>query len=160
MKCLKREAKMSKFSKKSFSNLSTCHPDIQTVMEQVIEFFDFTVVYGHRSPEVQKLLFDQGRDKNGKIIDKKKVVTNCDGYKKPSKHNALPSEGIDIIKYPMDWEDVESAIYLAGFVIGISELLFAIGRISHKLKWGGDWDSDRDMTDQNFMDYFHFEVIK
>jgi hypothetical protein len=28
-----------------------------------------------------------------------------------------------------------------------------------KLRWGGDWDSDKDTKDQNFNDLPHFELI-
>jgi hypothetical protein len=27
------------------------------------------------------------------------------------------------------------------------------------IRWGGDWDSDGDLTDQTFDDLFHLEVV-
>ena len=28
------------------------------------------------------------------------------------------------------------------------------------IRWGGDWDSDNNLNDQNFMDLVHFELKK
>jgi len=40
----------------------------------------------HRLTEEQQFLFSLGRDKDGNVIDKSKVVTNCDGIKNISAH--------------------------------------------------------------------------
>jgi peptidoglycan L-alanyl-D-glutamate endopeptidase CwlK len=38
--------------------------------------------------------------------------------------------------------------------------LLVEGKISHAIRWGGDWDSDDIFDDQNFDDLPHFELVK
>lgn len=152
---------MPKYSKKSSQELSTCNSDLQKVFNIVIKFFDCTILYGNRSRELQFELFKQGRSKvDGKwvVVDKKLVVTDKDGYTNLSKHNYIPSEAVDAIPYPLNWGDTNRMRYFAGFVVGIAQYLYSIGEISHRIKWGGDWDSDTDLSDQNFNDLVHFEI--
>jgi len=40
-----------------------------------------------------------------------------------------------------------------------AERLYNEGKITHKLRWGGDWDSDKVFDDQNFDDLPHFELV-
>lgn len=69
-----------------------------------------------------------------------------------SKHNSNPSMGIDVAPYPIDWNDIKRFYHFGGFVQSRAESL------GIKLRWGGDWDSDRDLNDQTFMDLVHFEL--
>ncbi|MBC8554402.1 MAG: M15 family peptidase [Candidatus Brocadiales bacterium] len=148
---------MATYGKKSLEALSSADPRWTTVMRVVITIIDNSILYGNRSPETQFDLFKLGRkqDENGdwQIVDKSKVVTYKDGYEKLSTHNTSPSKAIDAVKYPIDWEDREGAILFAGFVLGVAK--------AHgwKVRWGGDWDGDADLTDQSFMDLYHFEFI-
>ena len=32
-------------------------------------------------------------------------------------------------------------------------------KITHKIRWGGDWDSDGEIKDNNFDDLVHIEII-
>lgn len=128
---------MPKFSKDSLEKLQTCHIDIQKVMQEVIKHFDFTIIYGHRGKEIQD-----------------KLYPNFSKVKFPdSKHNKTPSLAIDIAPYPIDWNDINRFIYLAGFVVGIANSI-GIG-----LRWGGDWNKDTELKDNRFNDMGHFELI-
>ncbi len=51
-------------------------------------------------------------------------------------------------------------IFLAGIVIGIADEMYKSGEVSHKVRWGGDWDRDGDFNDETFKDLWHFELIK
>ncbi|MFY0654993.1 MAG: M15 family metallopeptidase [Cyclobacteriaceae bacterium] len=155
------------FGNKSFSNIQTCERDIQTILNQVIKItrVDFGVSHGTRSPEVQFELYKQGRKETstGWIIeDKSKVVTYCDGYEKKSKHNYEPSKAFDIYAFvngKATWNK-DYLLYLGGLIIGVSELLYEQEKITHKLKWGANWDMDDEIiTDQGFMDLPHFELV-
>jgi len=154
---------MSNYSSSSQRKLDTAHKDLQTVFREVIRIFDNTIVYGHRSPELQLDLFKQGRkqDSSGKwiIVDKSKVVTYCDGTSNKSDHNYYPSRAIDSVPYPIDWKDTERMYYFAGHVKAIAYVLKAQGRITHSIGWGGDWDDDTMVHDQTFMDLAHFYII-
>lgn len=133
---------MPKFSQASLDQLSTCDPRIQAVLDAVIGLFDFTVLEGHRGEAAQNRAYARGlsqvRWPNGR-------------------HNSIPSKAVDIAPYPIDWSSTEAArqrfCYLAGFVMSEA------ARQGVSLRWGGDWDGDRDTRDEHFRDLGHFEIL-
>ena len=128
---------MPAYSEKSKAKLATCHPMLRTVFGTVIQAFDNTILCGHRGQKEQDAAFDSGRSR----------------VKFPNgKHNQVPSLAVDTAPYPIDWKNIKRFIYFGGFVMGVA---FALGI---KLRWGGDWDSDTKLDDQNFNDYPHFEL--
>lgn len=128
---------MPEFSGKSKARLSTCHPQIIQVMNVAIRKVDFTILHGHRGEAEQTKLYAGGLSK----------------LQWPdSTHNKKPSLGIDIAPWPIDWEDRERFVFVAGIVLGVAECL------GFNFRWGGDWDGDTDLHDQTFMDLGHFEV--
>lgn len=127
-----------KFSERSKQNLSQCHPDLQKIALAVLEIHDCTVIEGHRPKEEQDKAFHSGKSK----------------LKWPeSKHNKKPSEAIDLVPYPIDWNDKNRFYYFAGLVMGTAHSL------GINLRWGGDWDGDNSFKDQNFHDLPHFERV-
>ena len=137
---------MYKFSKRSRDNLSTASTNLQKLFNEVIKEVDCTVICGHRSPEEQFELFKKGREnKNFKwvVVDKSKVVTNIDGRAKKSNHNYLPSRAVDVVPYPLDWNDI-AAFKKLGEVVKRKAKELGI-----KISWGGDW--------QTLKDYPHYE---
>mgnify|MGYP003651971829 CR=1 FL=1 len=155
------------FGSKSFNKVNTCHRDLQTILNQAIKLtrVDFGVSHGYRKPEEQFELYKKGRKEvsgGWKIEDKSKVVTYLDGFEKKSKHNHEPSRAFDIYAFvngKANWNK-DYLIYLGGIIISASEILYEQGKTTHKLRWGGNWDSDSEIiTDQNFMDLPHFELI-
>ena len=146
---------MAKFGRKSLSKLKTCHSDLRVIAHEAINDYDFTFIFGYRTPAFQFGLFKKGRKKiNGvwKIVDKKKVVTHKDGYVKKSRHNSFPSTAMDLGPWPLDWEDKEEFSFLAGHIMSVANRLFYEGRIKNKLFWGARWRS--------FKDYPHFQLRK
>lgn len=129
---------MPEFSQKSRERLGTCHSDLQGLFIAVAETYDCTVIEGHRSNERQDSLFAEGKSKlrGGQ-----------------STHNSRPSMGVDVAPYPIDWKDSRRFYHFAGFVEGVASGL------GLKIRWGGDWDSDKDFNDQNFNDLVHFELL-
>ena len=67
-------------------------------------------------------------------------------------HNKKPSKAIDVAPYPIDWDDRERMTYFAGYVKGIAMML------GIPIRWGGDWNSNNDLKDNNFDDLPHFEL--
>jgi len=67
-------------------------------------------------------------------------------------HNHHPSLAVDVAPYPIDWENTNRFFYLAGLVEGIAAMMGV------KVRFGGDWDSDKDFSDQKFNDLVHFEI--
>lgn len=136
---------MPKFSQSSFSKLSTCHPDLQALMYDVIKYFDCTVLEGYRNESDQEKAFAAG---NTKL------------HWPHGKHNRLPSMAIDVAPYPIDWNNSKRMYWFAGYVMGTAQKLKDEGKMTHSVRFGGDWDSDKDITDQKFNDLVHFELVE
>ena len=140
-----------KFSKRSLAQLATCHPDLQRILTEALKVsdIDFGISEGHRPAAKQKEYFDAGKSK-------------IDGVKKKSKHNLTPSMAADTYAYVggVSYKQ-KDIIFLAGVVTATANSLFAQGEITHKVRWGGNWDRDGEIiTDQNFQDLVHFELYK
>ena len=142
---------MARFGKRSQGNLDTCHPDLQRLFSEVVRWFDCSVIYGYRDEELQNELFN-----------KVPAVTKV---KWPdSAHNTVPSNGIDVVPYPIRWPDKKNRpetflkdmgrFYMFdGFVLATAQQM-GIEIIS-----GSDWDRDFDLLDQSFDDLAHFQRV-
>ena len=128
---------MAKFGRRSKERLKSCDKKLQKVFNEVIKHVDCSVLEGHRSAERQNKLYDEGKTK----------VRYPDG-----RHNADPSRAVDVVPYPIDWDDRERFHLFAGFVIGIARSM------NIKLRWGGDWNMNFEVDDNNFDDFPHFEI--
>ena len=136
---------MYSYSLKSSKNLGTCHIDLQTIFYQIIKTFDCTIVQGTRGKKEQNELFKK---------EKTKVQ-----YPN-SKHNKKPSMAVDAVPYPIDWKDTNRMKYFAGHVVGIAAILYHQGKITHLVRWGGDWNKNTELKDNKFQDFPHFELYK
>tara|TARA_Y100001963_G_scaffold66293_1_gene92402 strand:- start:114 stop:506 length:393 start_codon:yes stop_codon:yes gene_type:complete len=128
---------MAKFGNKSKKNLSTCHEDLQKVFNEVIKYVDCSVLEGHRDERTQDRLFEEGKTKVRYPM---------------GRHNSSPSRAVDVVPYPIDWEDRERFHLFAGFVLGVAR------RMGITLRWGGDWNMNFEVDDNNFDDFPHFEL--
>lgn len=138
------------FSDISKERLSLVHQDLHVLFNEVIKYFDCSVIYGIRTTEEQQELYAQGRTKPGYI------VTYKDGIINKSKHQ----EGlaVDVVPYPINWKDRDRLIYFAGFVKGIAKRLKEEGKIKNNIICGIDWDDDTDLSDQSLFDAVHFQI--
>lgn len=152
---------MPKFGSGSLENLEGVHPLLVALAHWVVNIFDVSIIYGKRSEEEQKELYAIGRTKE---LDRD-PVTNLDGVKKKSKHQ-VQEDGfawaIDVAPYPVSFENKRKVLarfyMMAGyFFAGASILLKGTG---YAIRWGGDWDTDKEFTDQNFDDLPHIELVK
>lgn len=98
----------------------------------------------HRSIEEQKELYSQGRD------DKKDKVTNCDGVKKKSKHNYLPSLAFDIAFLRIGTRELSWDTFLFDRFNKYVQEFAHVNNV--KIRWGG--------TFKSFVDAPHFEIAK
>lgn len=133
-----------KFSETSKKHLSEAHIDLQILFHEVIKFIDCSVLVGYRNEVDQNLFFGTGKSEKR--------------YPE-SKHNKIPSMAVDVAPYPINWDDLKRFYYFGGVVKGIAKMLLEKKYISHEIRWGGDWDGDNDLNDQNFNDLVHFELI-
>jgi peptidoglycan L-alanyl-D-glutamate endopeptidase CwlK len=128
---------MPRFGKRSLKQLSTCHADLSEVFYEVIKTVDCSVLEGHRSKDRQNALYEEGKTK----------------VKYPKgRHNHSPSRAVDVVPYPIDWNDRERFHLFAGFVLGIAK-----SKGIH-LRWGGDWNQNWEVDDNQFDDFPHFEL--
>lgn len=134
---------MPKYGRDSLDRLYTCDPDIQKVFFRVVEIIDNTIIEGHRGEKKQNEYYN--------VRPQKSKVPWPEG-----KHNSIPSNAVDAAPYyhgKISW-DQRHCLFFAGIVIGVAEMM------GIKLRWGGDWDSDREpVTDQDFQDLVHFEGV-
>ena len=130
---------MPRFGKRSRDRLSTCDKDLQMLFKEVIRYVDCSILEGHREKDRQNSLYEEGKTK----------------VKYPrGRHNASPSRAVDVVPYPIDWEDRERMTLFAGFVLGVAS------QMGIDIRWGGDWDKDFEVKDNMFDDFPHFELIK
>ena len=152
----------------SLQRLGTAHELLQHLMKRVGTHYPNTILEGERSEEQQRKNVEKGVSKT---MD--------------SKHVRSPAEAVDTAPDPLEWpqtgklksriesvagqltdeqeteimalvgeyvKDVARYYYFGGFVLGTAE------ELGIDIRWGGDWDGDRDLDDQSFDDLVHFEV--
>jgi peptidoglycan L-alanyl-D-glutamate endopeptidase CwlK len=139
---------MPSFGKGSLKHLNSCDPKIKKLFTTVVKTYDCSAICGHRDKAGQDEAVRKGNSKT----------------KWPnSKHNGMPSRALDIAPYPIDWgiigpmakrkKAINRFYHFAGYVLATAE------RLNIKVRWGGDWDGDKDFSDQNFDDLVHWELV-
>lgn len=128
---------MPRFGPISRTRLATAHPDLQRLFNTVVSQFDCMVLEGERTEEQQR---ENVRKGTSKTMD--------------SRHLDRPSNAVDVVPYPVDWEDTQRFIFFAGFVLGVASQLGLC------IRWGGDWNRNLRLNDNTFNDLVHFELCK
>ena len=116
-----------KLGLRSRQNLSGVHADLVAVVEMALSIsqVDFTVIEGIRSLDRQKQLLAAGKSTTLK-----------------SRH--LTGHAVDMVPWPVDWEDLERFEQMAEAMKTAAESL------EIPIVWGGDW--------KTFYDAPHFEL--
>ena len=147
----------------SLAKLSTCHPLLQDLIKAVDAFWPVEVLQGQRTEE-----------------EHLQQVAAGTSHTNHSKHVNTPALAVDVGPSPIQWPDDPSIKddpslppterqarererhirwqrwhVFGGFVLGMAA---SMGH-AKDIRWGGDWDSDKDFRDQTFNDLPHFEVI-
>jgi len=126
---------MPSFSKSSMLHLITCHKDLQTLFFEVIKTYDCTVTCGFRNKADQEKAFDAGTSQLHFPF---------------GKHNRNPSYAVDVVPYPVDWNDLERFKEMSVVVKSTINNLKEGRKIASNIAWGGDWAT--------FKDYPHWEI--
>ena len=124
---------MYKFGKRSRDRLRGVDVRLVNVLNQLIKIMDVTIIEGLRSAERQEELLAKGATKV-----------------KYSKH--MEGKAVDLAPYPIDWAERERYHYMGGMIRGIAK------QLNVPIRWGGDWDSDGEIKDNNFDDLVHVEI--
>lgn len=130
------------WGKRSKEVYATLDPVLQDIVDYVLhEVADISLIKGHRNQREQDEAFRKGTSQ----------------LKWPhGKHNSLPSTAVDLQPYPPPEDDKRlwAALgYIAGAAIEYAK------SVNVELRWGFDWDRDGDLTDNEFMDGFHLELV-
>ena len=120
---------MYNFGSKSRERLQEIHPDLQIIMNELIQQMDVTILCGHRNEEDQLKAFEGG---NSKLLWPN------------SKHNSIPSNAVDVAPYPINWNDLASFERMCGIIEGIAHVK------GIKIRMGRDF---------SFKDYPHVELM-
>ena len=128
---------MPYFSETSKKHLKTCHPDLQRLFEEVIRHYDCSILCGFRDKKEQNKAYEEG---------------NSTKQWPDSRHNTEPSDAVDAVPYPIEWDNWKRFYHFSGFVKGVA------AKMGIRIRWGGDWDMDTDFDDQTFNDFPHFEL--
>ena len=134
---------MFKFSQSSLDKLATCHPDLIALANECIKYRDCIILEGHRGQEAQDKAFADGKSK----------LKFPDG-----KHNASPSLAMDMGYWPSPYANRSDALYFAGWVTGVAQGLYNIGKMKNKIRAGADWNRNGKVSDESFSDLYHFEL--
>lgn len=120
---------MPTFSAISKERLSACHPELQRLFNNVIKYYDCSILCGYRTRKEQQKVFDSHRSK---------VIWPF------SKHNSSPSLAVDVMPYHKQkphirWEDtLEANVFAYG--------VFSIAReLDIEIVWGGSWKKFKDL---------------
>lgn len=136
---------MPHFSVTSRNKLRTCHTLLQGLFDTVVLTYDCAIIEGRRSKARQNALYSAG---SSKLVWPE------------SKHNVLNpinlSMAVDVapcIKGKgISW-NTKQCYHFGGYVLAVSH------QLKIPIRWGGDWDRDYDILDQEFNDLVHFELV-
>ena len=160
---------MIKLSTNSKAKYETLHEDLRIIIDEALNLstIDFGISEGHRPVEKQMEYYKKGRTYiNGEwvITDKSKVITYVDGIVKKGKHNYNPSMAFDFYVYipgksNMTYDPTHLTALGYMFVI-LGNKLYKEGKISHKVRWGGNFDQDWEILEPgSFRDSPHVELM-
>ena len=138
-------AQHHKFSEKSLKHLNTCVLPLRHLCHEALEIvpFDMTVLCGVRSKEDQEKAVREGHSKVHWPAGRHNL--------KPGQHY---SRAVDIVPYPIDWENTERFYVMIGVFIVLAK------QHNIRLRFGADWNNNGDYRDQKFIDLPHIEVIE
>ena len=135
---------MAIFSKLSEYRLSTCHPDLVLLFNEVIKKINCEVTEGYRNRADQEKAFDNGFSKDHYPF---------------GKHNQIPSHAADVYILPVDMKNLPRFFWFAGYTLAVADQLLQQGKMKYKVVWGGDWSRDYQLTDEKGLrDLVHFEL--
>jgi len=132
-----------KFSKLSKQRLTGVNPKLVQVVQRALELTtqDFSVLEGVRTAQRQRELYQQGRTTPGNIVT----------WTLKSKH--IDGVAVDLIPYPLDWNDTKA-------FNAIAEAMFKASKeLKIPIRWGADWDQDGKPRERGETDSPHFELI-
>ena len=123
---------MYKWGKTSKDRLATCDKRLQDLADMMLERspFDLTVSCGYRTEYEQEDAYREGRSR-AKFGE--------------SKHNTFPSQAIDIVPLPINWDDKDPR-----WVEMALNAMWCAGKLGIEITWGGSF--------KGLFDGVHFQI--
>jgi peptidoglycan LD-endopeptidase CwlK len=142
----------------SLKNLKGVHPDMVKVVGRAIEIsrVDFRVIEGVRTPARQQKLYAQGRTAPGPKVT---WTLNSNHFVKPATGYG---HAVDLLPAPYDWklEDPKSTPEMDdNFALVASAMYQAAAELNIRIRWGANWDGDKQWREKGETDNPHFELV-
>ena len=117
---------MYKWGKASKDRLATCDKRLQDLANMMLERseFDLTVTCGYRTKDEQEEAFKNGKSK---------------AHYGQSKHNLFPSQAIDIVPLPINWDSKDPR-----WTEMALNAMWCAGKLGIEITWGGSFKSIKD----------------
>jgi peptidoglycan L-alanyl-D-glutamate endopeptidase CwlK len=134
-------------------------PFMVRVVERAILItpIDFRVICGVRTRAEQAALYAQGRTLPGKIVT----------WTLNSRHIPDPRTGlgcaVDLLPAPYDWkiEDDRSTPEQDDAFVKLAQVMFrAAADAGVRIRWGANWDGDKQIREKGETDNPHFELVR
>lgn len=159
------------FGSTSKKRLSTCHKDLILIAEEALKYsyFDFGITQGARTVEQQKEYFLKGTSKINPDD-----YPNLEDLANKAKHIVIKghskygvSRAFDVYAWISGRKDLMwNTNYLnviGGTIMTTAERLYDEGKVTHKLRWGNDWNQNRILVTEDsresLVDAPHFELL-
>lgn len=146
---------MPVFGKVSRERLALAHPNLRVVFNAVIKRVDCTILETVRSPEDAARNLETGASRTSHS----RHLADVNGR----------ADAADAAPWPLQWpkgpaddspaelkrwmKDYARYYMFGGYVLATAD------QLGIQLRWGGDWDGDWNIQEQNFDDLVHFEVV-
>lgn len=145
---------MYRYSQRSRKKMESCDARWVHIFETLAKFHNITIIEGERGRERQDDLFHTGESKVQWPNSKHNVI-------EPDKKAGKKSLAIDAALYfphlgGIKWEDIGTARYFGGIVMGTAKIMYP----DTTFRWGGDWNSDMDTSNNTFNDLWHLEIVE
>ena len=143
---------MNSFDKFSLDRLSGCHVALGLLAKRAVQFKNHRILCGIRTESEQRKAYQEGKTQ--------RQFPN-------SAHNIYPgkeySEAFDFIPTPFKgYPDKSKSDYgkrlAEWYMIGAVYKVLS-DEMGIPIRWGGDWNNNWDIYDNNFDDLGHIEII-
>ena len=164
---------MSSFGRKSESVKATINPLLAMLCDNVVKYFDISLINGLRRRPEQNRLYDVGlsqkqwpysnhnvKDEDAPFPDNLSMAVDATPYPIPEGWGDLRSQ--NAFARDLEWKErVKFYQMMAVFKFEWARLKEKYANLKdYELRFGADWDGDNDFRDQTFDDLPHIELKK
>lgn len=160
---------MPSFSNRSERRLSMLCTELSAVAHDSIKVIDFSVIETARTRDTQERYFNEGvsrlrwPESKHNVCEDRPRAEAMDLWPYIPEFGALSGHPRQITAIAGDTgrseAEVKEFIYKAfARLAGVVQACAAAR--GYSVRWGGDWDGDGSMLDQNFHDLPHFELVR